>query len=150
MCEPWRAVGVASSTPSAAGRSDAVRNVVRPSDARAGAASRPRSSRGRAPVSPASRRSAGSMKTQKQTIVESGLPGSPKTSVPAPVRPNQIGLPGLIFTRQKTSSTPQASNAGRTWSCGPTETPPLTTSTSAASPASTASIVAPRSSPTMP
>jgi molybdopterin molybdotransferase len=30
----------------------------------------------------------------------------------------------LICTRQKTSSTPAASNAGVTWSCGPTETPP--------------------------
>ena len=124
MCEPWRSVGVASSTPSAPGRSCAVRNVVRPSDGAGGrgeaAGLEPR--RGRR-ARPASRRSAGSMKTQKQTIVDSGLPGRPNTSV-SPRRPNHIGLPGLIRTRQKTSSTPQASNAGLTWSCGPTDTPP--------------------------
>ena len=80
---------------------------MRPSDARAAVVRRPRSSRGRASGSPASRRRAGSMKTAQQTIVESGLPGSPKTSV-SPRRPNHSGLPGLIWTRQKTSSTPTA------------------------------------------
>ena len=119
-------------------RSAAVRNVVRPSDGRARAPSGGRrAAAGAASRSPCSRRSAGSMNTQKQTIVESGLPGRPNTSV-SPRRPNHIGLPGLIRTRQNTSSTPQASNAGLTWSCGPTETPPETTSTSPASPASTA------------
>ena len=85
------------------------------------------------------------MNTQKQTMLDSGLPGSPNTSV-SPRRPNHIGLPGLIRTRQSTSSTPHASNAGLTWSCGPTETPPETTSTSPARPRSTAASVASRSS----
>ena len=64
--------------------------------------------------------------------MESGLPGRPNTSV-APRRPNHSGLPGLSRTRQNTSSTPAASSAGLTWSCGPTETPPETSSTSPAS-----------------
>ena len=77
------------------------------------------------------------------------MPGRPKTSV-SPRRPNHSGLPGLICTRQNTSSTPQLSNAGLTWSCGPTETPPDTTSTSPSSPASTASRVVSKSSPITP
>ena len=89
------------------------------------------------------------MNTQKHTIVDSGLPGRPNTSV-SPRRPNHSGLPGLIRTRQKTSSTPQSSNAGLTWSCGPTDTPPETTSTSPSRPARTAARVASRSSPITP
>ena len=53
------------------------------------------------------------MNTAKQTIVDSGFPGRPKTSV-SPRRPNQSGLPGFIWTRQKTSATSQLSNAGLT------------------------------------
>src|SRR3954453_17291778 len=94
--------------------------------------------------SPWSRRSAGSMSDRKPTMLESGLPGRPKTSVaPCPPdgevvvvrRPKNSGLPGLTRTRPKTSSTPHASNAGRTWSCGPTDTPPETTSTPPPGPA---------------
>src|SRR5690349_23019429 len=36
-------------------------------------------------------------------------------------------------TRQKRSSTPSPARAGLTWSCGPTETPPEISTTSAAS-----------------
>ena len=78
-------------------------------------------------------------------MLESGLPGRPNTSV-SPRRPNHKGLPGFTRTRQKISSMPHASNAGLTWSCGPTETPPETTSTSPASPASTAARVDSKSS----
>ena len=52
-------------------------------------------------------------------MLESGLPGRPNTSV-SPRRPNHSGLPGFTRTRQNTSSTPHASKAGLTWSCGPT------------------------------
>ena len=82
---------------------------------------------------------------------DTGFPGRPKTSVPLGARPNHSGLPGLWATRQKISSTPSAASAGFTWSCGPTLTPPVETTTSADSIAS-ASIrsVAPRSSGTTP
>ena len=89
------------------------------------------------------------MNAMKPTMLDSGLPGSPNTSV-EPRRPNHIGLPGFTRTRQKTSSTPHASNAGLTWSCGPTDTPPETTSTSPARPSSTAARVDSKSSPITP
>ena len=120
---------------------------MRLSDGPAGSPSRPRSNRGPTSLSPRSRRSAGITNTAVPTIADSGLPGSPNTSV-LPRRPNHSGLPGLIRTRQKTSSTPQASNAGLTWSCGPTETPPETTRMSPSRPRSTASRVASKSSAT--
>ena len=44
---------------------------------------------------PASRAIAGRTKSRKVTIAETGLPGSPKTSVPAAATPNQVGLAGL-------------------------------------------------------
>ena len=78
-------------------------------------------------------------------MLESGLPGRPNTSV-SPRRPNHSGLPGFTRTRQNSSSTPQASKAGLTWSCGPTLTPPETTSTSPLRPASTAARVESKSS----
>ena len=68
----------------------------------------------------------------KVTIAETGLPGSPNTTVPSRV-PNQVGRPGRSATRQKTSSTPSACSAGLTWSWGPTETPPESTRTSVSS-----------------
>ena len=40
-------------------------------------------------------------------MAETGLPGSPKTSVES-VAPNQVGLPGLRATPQKRSRTPSA------------------------------------------
>ena len=46
MCEPWRSVGQATSTPSSSGTSLEIRNVVRLSDGPAGSPSRPRSKRG--------------------------------------------------------------------------------------------------------
>ena len=72
---------------------------------------------------------AGRAKRTNVTTAETGLPGRPKTSVP-PARPNQVGLPGCSATRQNTSSTPSAASAGLTWSCGPTDTPPETSTTS--------------------
>src|SRR5207247_930342 len=61
----------------------------------------------------------------------------PKTSV-FPRTPKSNGLPGLTATPQKTSSTPSSERMPRTRSCGPTETPPEVTKTSAASPRSSA------------
>ncbi len=69
------------------------------------------------------------------TIADTGLPGSPKTSC-SPRDPNQVGLPGCSATPQKCWSTPTVESAGRTWSCGPTETPPVMISRSARSSAS--------------
>ena len=62
------------------------------------------------------------------------MPGSPKsrTSCPSPARaePNANGFPGWTATRQR-SIRPSSSNAIFTTSYGPTDTPPLTTTTSA-------------------
>ena len=75
--------------------------------------------------------SAGRTKSSAATSDETGLPGSPKTSV-LPRTPNATGLPGFTATRQKTSSTPSSPRMRRTRSCGPTDTPPDVTRTSAA------------------
>ena len=79
------------------------------------------------------------------TIAETGLPGRPKTSV-APRRPNQVGPPGFSATRQKACATPSRASAALTWSCSPTETPPQTIATSAASALASAASVAASSS----
>jgi len=63
-------------------------------------------------------------------MVLAGLPGRPRTSV-SPCVPHHVGLPGRSATRQKTSRTPWLSSAGLTWSCGPTDTPPLRSTRSA-------------------
>ena len=64
---------------------------MRPSEAPAGAARRPGSSRGRASRLAGRRRSAGSMNTQKQTIVDSGLPGQPEDErVAAAAEPQRL------------------------------------------------------------
>ena len=55
--------------------------------------------------------------------------------------PNASGFPGFTATPQKTSSTPSSASTRRTRSCGPTETPPELTRTSASSPRSSASPV---------
>ena len=73
---------------------------------------------------------AGRTNSWKVTIAETGLPGRPKASVSSRV-PNQTGLPGRRLTPQKSSCAPSARSAPLTWSCGPTETPPDTTTTSA-------------------
>ena len=65
---------------------------------------------------------------------------------PRPRTPNQVGRPGRSATPQNSCSTPSSVNASFTWSCGPTETPPQTTATSASSARSRASRVAPGSS----
>jgi hypothetical protein len=94
------------------------------------------------------RSSAGRTNRWKVTIADTGLPGKPKHKVPARA-PKKVGLPGRSATPQKTSSTPSAANAGRTWSCGPTDTPPVAIATSAASACSRRATVAARSSPTV-
>ena len=94
-------------------------------------ASRATSARGRGSA-PWSARSAGRTKSRKHTTADTGLPGRPNTSVGSRV-PNQTGLPGFSATRQKRSSTPSVASAGLTWSCGPTDTPPETATTSASS-----------------
>ena len=68
-------------------------------------------------------------------------PGCPaaRTRASARATPNETGLPGWTATRQNTSSTPSSASIRRTRSCGPTETPPDVTSTSARGPCSSAS-----------
>ena len=56
----------------------------------------------------------------------------------SPRTPKASGFPGRIATPQKTSSTPSARSTRRTRSCGPTETPPEVTTTSASSARSSA------------
>ena len=66
-----------------------------------------------------------------------------------PARPNQVGFPGFRAMPQKRSSAPTDASAPFTWSCGPTDTPPETHTTSAAASArSSAATVASRSSGT--
>ena len=59
-----------------------------------------------------------------------GCPGSPKTSV-APRTPNASGLPGLDRDAPEDLLDAELAATRRTRSCGPTETPPEVTSTSA-------------------
>ena len=85
---------------------------------------------------------AGRTNSSKVTKVETGLPGSPNRRVagrsPVPSSPgarpvpNANGLPGWTATRHR-STVPKASNAARTTSYGPTDTPPDTISASAPS-----------------
>ena len=82
----------------------------------------------RAAARPWSASSAGRANSENVTAADTGLPGSPNTRRPPSV-PNQVGLPGCSATPQNTSSTPSAASAGLTWSWGPTDTPPETTTT---------------------
>ena len=76
-------------------------------------------------------RTAGTSSRCRPTRHDSGLPGRPVTSVPLGAEPHQTGCPGCVAIRQKSSVTPSSSNAGLTWSRGPTETPPVETTRSA-------------------
>ena len=100
---------------------------------RTAVASAPRLSLGPTSRAPWRASSAGLTNSSKQTSVETGLPGSPNTSV-SPRTPKVSGLPGRTATRQNTSSTPSSREASRTRSWAPTETPPelITTSCSSA------------------
>ena len=83
-------------------------------------------------MAPCSATSAGRANSENVTNADTGLPGSPNTSL-SPAVPNQVGLPGCSDTPQNTSLTPSAASAGLTWSWGPTDTPPETIATSACS-----------------
>ena len=92
------------------------------------ASPRARASAGSAP---ASRRSAGRANRWKVTIADTGLPGRPKTSLPSRA-PNQVGFPGFsAHAPEALLDAELRASAGFTWSCGPTETPPETHTTSA-------------------
>ena len=58
-------------------------------------------------------------------------PAARRRACPSGATPNQIGRPGAAPRARSTSRTPSAASAGLTWSCGPTDTPPESTSTSA-------------------
>ena len=87
------------------------------------------------PGRPTRRRRAGRTNSSNVTKLETGLPGRPNRSVRPPsgrsTTPNANGLPGWTATRHS-SIRPISANAARTWSYGPTETPPetMTASTS--------------------
>ncbi len=128
------------------------RSRARSSCARAGPphrASEParQKERARSRSRPAARARPGGRRARSRRATRPGCPGSPNTSV-RPRTPNATGLPGRTATRQNTSSTPSSASAARTRSCGPTETPPDVTSTSAARPRSSAASVASASSAT--
>ena len=77
---------------------------------------------------PARRRRTGRTNSSKVTKLDTGLPGRPNSSTGSAVpstsaRPNANGLPGWTATRHRFMC-PTASNAVRTTSYGPTETPP--------------------------
>ena len=67
---------------------------------------------------------------------ETGLPGRPKTSLPSRVAEPRRLAGAQRDAPEALAATPSASSAGLTWSCGPTDTPPERTRTSAASSAS--------------
>ena len=93
--------------------------------------------------------SAGTTNRRNAISAETGLPGSAKTSVPSSLTANVVGRPGLSLTPAKTSRKPSRASAGRTWSCGPTDTPPVVMSMSTSrSAARITATVASRSSPT--
>ena len=98
---------------------------------------------------PASPPAPGARRARSRPGSRPGCPAGRRRARPTGATPNQSGLPGLCATRQNTSRTPSAASAGLTWSCGPTETPPDETTTSAASAAANASSVAARSSGTI-
>ena len=80
-------------------------------------------------LSPASASSAGRAKSRNVTSEDTGLPGSPKTSV-APRVPNDVGLPGLAARRRRSAaSTPRPSERfARRGRGDPTDMPPVITS----------------------
>ena len=85
-------------------------------------------------VAPCRAMRAGATKTSDATSDDTGFPGRPKTNV-SPRTPNDNGFPGFIATPQKSSSTPSSDSIRRTRSCGPIDTPPDVTRTSAVEPA---------------
>ncbi len=110
---------------------------------------RPRPSAARPTRAPCMRRRAGRTKRSKVTCAETGLPGSPKTSL-SPRRPKTRGAPGLIATRVKSRPTSKRASTGSTRSKAPSETPPERTSTSEAKPSRTSAAIRSDSSGTTP
>ena len=88
---------------SAPGRRSRARRTGRAAR-RAGPSNQASAAAGSRPERPAS---SGASSSRAVTIAEVGLPGRPSTSRP-PARPNQTGLPGLIATVEKISSSPSA------------------------------------------
>ena len=98
---------------------------------------------------PCSASSAGRMNSSKLTMEATGLPGTPKTSVPSRT-PKARGLPGFVATPQKRRSTPSSSCTCLTKSYSPTETPPDVMTTSLSRAASMSRRVSSRSSRAIP
>ena len=110
------------------------RVVARAAAPRAG----PAGSAARARAAPCSARSAGRDEELEADERRHRVARQPEDERRRRATPKATGLPGLTATRQNTSSTPSSAAMPRTRSCGPTETPPEVTSTSASSPRSSA------------
>src|SRR6266852_3475808 len=107
------------------------------------AAPRRASTSGKSPACAPLRRSiAGTTNNSNVTMVETGLPGSPKTKV-SPHFPNTAGFPGRIATASKWNCAPRSLSTVSTRSYFPIDTPPERTSASSFRPRS---ILARRSS----
>ena len=130
-CESWWVCDGATYQPS--GRSSARQRtaVVRPmrpgrSTAAVAVVRRCARVRGRAARRSPPRRTGGRRRSPTP-----GCRAARSTSVPSSATKKQIWPPGRRLTRPKISRAPSAASAGRTWSCGPTETPPTVTRMSA-------------------
>ena len=79
---------------------------------------------------PCSAASAGRTKSRKVTIDGDRVAGQAEDEPVAGV-PNQAACPGASPRARRPRSTPRSASAALTWSCGPTETPPLSRTTRA-------------------
>ena len=92
-----------------------------------------RDSRAAPGFAPCSARNAGRAKRWNVTSAETGLPGRPEARACRRAPRTRWACRAGARTPQKRCSTPRSASAGFTWSCGPTETPPVTQTTSAIS-----------------
>ena len=109
----------------------AAHGVIARRSRRTGAASRA-TGRGRAAGAGASRPARPARTARSRPGSRPGFRAARTPARRAAPRRTTAACPGLWATRQNTSRTPSASSAGLTWSCGPTDTPPDETTTSAA------------------
>ena len=132
--EPLVRTGYATSLPSSSGRTQPGRNARRGPRFRRLASSVAAISARRGSLAPSRRAMAVRTNNSKVTMVETGFPGSPNTSVPSSERPNTRGFPGLSATASNRRRTPSASRTFSTRSNRPIETPPDNNNKSSPSP----------------
>ena len=131
-CEPWASLVGAARQPVLALKKADPDRLLAPRVARDRARSSAATTRGASGAAPWSAASAGPHEQLEGDHRRHGVARAGRRRACSPRTPNQVGLPGRSRTPQKRSSTPSSRSAGFTWSCGPTETPPETITTSAA------------------